>query len=209
MITFFVLLPVIVGLFRHKKLDDTYKILLYTCIIGSVTHIVYLLFIKFPPVWNNLFNYTRSLVWYPPFVYVTLSWSAIKKRNQAFFIYIIIYFVSILLEIYVVGLHEIRASLALSFNNFIDVLMLLYCLNVLLFMKMPAKVNLSKILVIVPFLIHTTYMISLDIFMFFIYSDETTAFFKNAYNFILFLGLIANISRAASLWFAPEKEVFI
>ncbi|MFN5422859.1 MAG: hypothetical protein ACK5AO_06305, partial [bacterium] len=70
---------------------------------------------------------------------------------------------------------------------------------------MPAKVKLSKLLVIVPFLIHTTYMISLDVFMFFIYSDETTTFFKNAYNFILFLGLIGNISRAASLLLAPDK----
>jgi hypothetical protein len=211
---FFVVVPIIVGFLRFNKLNFTYRILLYSFFLDFFCQIFYLIFKHFPswnisPFWNNIFNYLKAFCWYPAFVYVALSWSGIKKPALFAKVFSIVFIGAILMESYFIGLEEIRASLALSFCKALSLLIFIFTLNVILKQSTLKKTKRSRMLVIIPFLIGDIYGVSLDIFMYFLYSEETLSLFTNLFIALIYIGGLTLLSYALSIWWAPKKEVFI
>jgi F0F1-type ATP synthase membrane subunit c/vacuolar-type H+-ATPase subunit K len=140
---------------------------------------------------------------------VALSWSGIKKPALFAKVFSIVFIGAILMESYFIGLEEIRASLALSFCKALSLLIFIFTLNVILKQSTLKKTKRSRMLVIIPFLIGDIYGVSLDIFMYFLYSEETLSLFTNLFIALIYSGGLTLLSYALSIWWAPKKEVFI
>lgn len=214
MYIFFVVVPIIIGFLRFNKLDHTYMVLLYTFCLDFFQQVLYLFFKYTPgwslsPFWNNIFNYQAALCWYPAFVYVALSWSWIKKPTLLTMVFSIVSIGAILTESYFVGLGEIRTSLALQFCSVLSILVFVFSLNVLHGQRIIKKTKRSRILVLVPFIVVEIYDVSLEIFMYFLYSEETLSLFTNLYISIICFGGLVLFCYALSMWWAPKKEVFV
>ena len=211
---FFMLWPIIIGLLRYTELNFPYRLLVYSCTIIFFNQILFYFFKDIPgyklsPFWNNIFNYYKVLCYLPSCVYIVVIFSKMKHKFFLVIVFTLFVIGLITIEIYLKGLNEIRASLALSLSSVLSVLFFIAALIQLLNQNLPRKTKQSALLFVVPFIIVCAYDISLDIFMYFLYSNETK------HVFLTFFGLILNISKiyylciALSIWWAPKREVFI
>jgi hypothetical protein len=82
-------------------------------------------------------------------------------------------------------------------------------LNYLLKKQLIIKEKRSKLLIILPFIISDIYSISLDIYIYYLYSDETALTFQMLYNVLMAIVALKLLCTALSIWWAPKKEVFI
>ena len=214
MYIFFVVVPIIVGFLRFNKLDHVYRVLLYTFCLDFLHQVLYLIFKytpgwKLSPFWNNIFNYQAAICWYPAFVYAALSWSGIKKPSLLTIVFSIVSIGAIFMESYFVGIGEIRSSLAVQFCKVLSILVFVFSLNVLSKKSIIKKIMRSRIMVLVPFLVAEIYDVSLGIFMYFLYSEETVSLFTNLYISIIYFGGLVLFCYALSIWWAPQREVFL
>ena len=74
---------------------------------------------------------------------------------------------------------------------------------------MIIKEKRSKLLIILPFIIGDIYSISLDIYIYYLYSDETALIFQMLYHVLMAIVALKLLCTALSIWLAPKKEVFI
>lgn len=213
-IMIFMLCPVIVGFLRYNDLDSAYRMLFYTCCLILFNQLLFYFFrlapgYKLSPFWNNIFNYYTQLCWRPAFVYVVITWSVTSKKRIVFISFILIVFLLILLEIYFVGLNQIRASLALSLISILGIFIFVYTLNDIFKLSLLKKTKRSMLLVVLPEIITTSFHVSLDLFMYFMYSETTQLIFGNLYGSVMVLGAISYVCMGISILWAPSKEKFI
>lgn len=208
------IVPILAGLYRYKELDYSYKVLFYSTCLTLLNQILYLLFREIPgyklsPLWNNIFNYMTVLCWLPLYVFIVFSWLRIRKSTLFSMIFLLVYILSILTEGYYVGLDTFRTSPAILFSKLLSTLIFVFCLNHILNQKIIRKHRWSKQLLIIPHIIENIYIICLDLFMYFFYSDATKTMFQELYSSLMFIGAIALLCTALSIAWAPKKEVFI
>lgn len=214
MLIFFMLIPIIAGVYRYRQLDLAYRFLLYSSCFSLFNLLLYFFFKDVPgyqlsPFWNNIFNYYTLLCWLPVFVFVALSWANVKKPLLLTIAFVFLSISSMLVEVYLIGLGEIRASNAISFSRILGILFFIFSLNESLPQHMLQKAKLSKLLILVPFIIDNIYGISLDVFIYYLFSEETTLIFQQLYFLLMCNGAITFLCTALSIWWAPKKEVFI
>jgi hypothetical protein len=210
---FFMIIPVIMGVLRFKELDFSYRALFYSCCLIFISQSLYFFFYisvnKLLPFWNNIFNYLSALCWLPVFVFLAISWSRIKNKYLLTIAFFLTCIISILIETYLLGLEEIRESLAILFCKLLAILFFAYVLNDLINQNILKRNKRSKLLIILPYLIMNSYSISVELFMYFLYSEETVQVFQNLYFPIMYLGALDYMCMALSIFLAPKKEVFI
>lgn len=214
MFLFFIIIPIIVGVFKYKELDFAYRLLLYSSCISFINQCLNYLFYRVPgyklsPFWNNIFNYQSQLLSLPILVFIAFSWLGLQKKNQLTFIFFLFCITSVFLEIYMIGMDEIRGSFALLFCTLIVIFIFVNSLNYLLKKQMIIKEKRSKLLIILPFIIGDIYSISLDIYIYYLYSDETALIFQMLYHVLMAIVALKLLCTALSIWLAPKKEVFI
>jgi hypothetical protein len=210
----FMIVPIVMGIYRYKELDFSYRLLLYSTFFTLINQCLYFLFKKFIgvialPLWNNILNYFTILCWLPLFVFIVVSWTKIRIHKTIATIYFLICIIFILTEIYFLGLGEIRASLALSFCKLLALLIFIFSLNDISSQKTINRYKWSRLLLIVPFIIEVTYDISFELFMYYLYADKIILIFQKLYLVMLGMGAITFLFTAQSIFWAPKKEVFI
>jgi hypothetical protein len=202
------IIPILLCLVRFRELENTYRLIsvpYISTLIGQIIHENF----KFSPVGNNIFNYIMDIVWALPFIYIIISWGEIKKKNQYISLYGAIYILSIFLEIYLVGLEKHRASLAISANVFIQILISINCLIVILKKNILKKTQWSMLLILISTIVVNSYLLSIDLFMYFLFSSASVKLFQTMWQWLSYLFIIGHFCRALSLWWAPKKDVFI
>ena len=161
------------------------------------------------PFWNNIFNYTTLLCWLPAFVFVALSWYKVKEKITLWLIYFLLCILLIFAEISLTDLAQLRASLAMSLCRLMGIIIFVFALNNVLIQKMIKKTKLVKLLIIIPFIVDNTYGISLELFMYYLFSKETTLIFQNLYYVLIATSSLTFLCTALSMWWAPKREIFI
>lgn len=214
MLIFFTLVPILAGIYRYRQLDLVYRLLFFTICLSLFNQLLYFFFkdvpgYKLSPFWNNIFNYYTLLSWLPVFVFVAFSWANIKKPLLLTIVFFLLCISSMFVEVYLIGLGEIRASHAISFSRLLSVFILITSLNELLNKQMLQKAKRSKLLILVPVIVETIYSVSLENFMYYLFSTETTVIFQNLFFVLMTIGAIVFLCYALSIWWAPKKEVFI
>ncbi len=214
MLLLFIIIPIIVGVYKYKELDFSYRLLLYLSCISFINESLSFIFYRVPtyklaPFWNNIFNYQSQLFSLPLLVYIAFSWLGLLKKNQLTVKFFLFCIASVLLEIYLIGLEQIRGSFAVLFCTLIGIFIFIYSLNYLLKKQLIIKEKRSKLLIILPFIISDIYSISLDIYIYYLYSDETALTFQMLYNVLMAIVALKLLCTALSIWWAPKKEVFI
>lgn len=206
--------PIIIGIYRHKELDFSYRLLLYSSCLTLFNQCLFFLLKNFRgaisfPLWNNILNYLTILSWLPLFVFIVLSWTGIRGHKAIAIIFFLICIISILTEIYFLGLEEIRSSPALSFCKLLTLFIFVFSLNDISRQKIINRYKRSRLLLIIPFIIEMAYDISIDIFMYFLYAGENTHIFNNLYLGMMCMGALTFLFTAQSIFWAPKKDVFI
>ncbi len=202
------------GVYKYKGLDFSYRLLLYWSCMKFINQCLNYLFYRVPgyklsPFWNNIFNYQSQLLSLPFLVFIAFSWLDLQKKNQLTVKTFLVCLASVLLEIYLIGLEEIRGSFALLFCTLIVIFIFVYSLNYLLKKQMIIKERHSKLLIILPFIVSDIYSISLDIYIHFLYSEETAIILQMLYHALMVIVALKLLCTALSIWRAPKKEVFI
>ena len=183
---FFMIVPVVVGFFRFKELDLPYRVLLYSCCLIFISQSLYFFFLHNPEYnppsfWNNIFNYVTALCWIPFFVYLAISSTRTKNKKLSTIAFFCICITIILIETYLLGIEGIRESLAILLCKLLAIIVFVYALNDLLNQNTIKKAKRSKLLIILPFLVMNSYSTSVEIFMYFLFSEETAQVFQNLY----------------------------
>ena len=75
--------------------------------------------------------------------------------------------------------------------------------------KILVKDKLSRMLVVVPLLVTIIYGTSLNIFLFFLFSESTMELFKILYNVFLIMIAVNYLLRGAAFFLISKREVFI
>ena len=213
-ILIFMLCPVVIGFLRYNDLDSAYRILFYTCCLILFNQFLFYSFkcipgYKLSPFWNNIFNYYTVLCWLPNFVFFAISWSRVNKLISLAFVFTFICIAFILTEIYYVGLGEIRASLALSLCRILAILVIVFCLNDVLNQKLPKKTKISTMLFFIPFIVGSIYYITIDLFIYYLFSNETASMFRDLYDVFMAFAAITYVCYALSFLLSPRKDSFI
>jgi|694.fasta_scaffold02101_5 hypothetical protein len=211
---FFLLVPIIAGAYRYRQLDLEYRLLFYSSCLSLFNLLLYFFFKDIPgnklsPFWNNIFNYATLLCWLPIFVFVTLSWASVRKQLLITLAFVLFCIASMLAEAYLIGLEEIRASHAISLSTLLAIIIFIFTLNELASQQMLLKTRRSKLLIIAPFLFGSTFVISLDLFMYYLFSEQTSLLFQRLFYCLMWIGAATYLCTALSIWWAPKKEVFI
>lgn len=208
------IIPILVGLYRYRKLEFAYRLLLYSSCLVFINQVLYFIFkdvpgYKLSPFWNNIFNYFTVLCWQPVFVFIVFSWTRVRKQALLSIYYVLFCIVSIIAEYYLIGLEEIRTSPALIINNLLAMLIFVFSLNDLLSQRLVKEIRWSRLLLVIPFIISSIFGITLDLFMYYLYSVETENIFQRLYFVLMFVGALTFLCTALSIYWAPKKEVFI
>lgn len=213
-ILLFMVLPVIAGVIKYRQLDPIYSLLFYVCLIILINQVLFYFFKYLPgyelsPFWNNIFNYYTVLCWLPNFVFLAISWTRVKKPRAFSMAFFFICIAFILTDINYFGMQKIRASLALSMCRILAIFVFVYCFIDVLNQKLHKRVKLSRLFFIIPFLVISMYYITFDIFIFYLFSNETELIFKNLYDLFMALAALAYICYTLSLLLAPKREIFV
>lgn len=202
------------GVYKYKELDFSYQLLLYWSCMRFFNQCLNYFFYRVPghkltPFWNNIFNYQSQLLSLPVLAFIAFSWLGLKKKNELTVKFCLVCIASVLVEIYLIGLEDIRASFALLLCTLMLIFIFVNSLNYLLKKQMTIKERLSKLLIILPFIVNDIYSISLDIYINFLYSEETALIFQNLYHVLMAIVALKCLCIALSMWWAPKKEAFI
>ncbi len=71
------------------------------------------------------------------------------------------------------------------------------------------KENLSRKLIIIPFLVFSVYYATINILMHYLFNEGTKQVFKELYNVIRWINFLSYISYTLALIWAPKKEQFL
>lgn len=202
------IIPIVIGILKYAILDTPYRILLYGICLSLINQIVFLLF-KFSPILNNSINYLSFLILFQLRVYNCLLWSDIRLKARIIALLISASILLIASEVYWIGLDQYRASLALSIITLLGIIIIVYIIVELIKKRILKKTKQSIMLFMIPFVIVNIYAISIDIFLYFLYSKQTAEIFMNIYEVLLYLGAIGYLCFTLSLLLAPPKERFL
>jgi len=153
---FSLLVPIIFGTFNYRKLTLPLIYILIFLIFGLIYSITQV-YLKNPLSYNIqfyifhlLFNLFYSLVFF--------HWAEIRKVNIYVILQLLIYFSSVIIEVYIIGLSSFRISIAVVINQIFYCLFAVYLINKILSNEDSKVERRVKLLVLIPFFVFYTYM---------------------------------------------------
>ncbi len=204
---FSLLVPIIFGTFNYRKLTLPLIYILIFLIFGLIYSITQV-YLKNPLSYNIqfyifhlLFNLFYSLVFF--------HWAEIRKVNIYVILQLFIYFSSVIIEVYIIGLSSFRISIAVVINQIFYCLFAVYLINKILSNEDSKVERRVKLLVLIPFFVFYTYMNIIDIFMFFLFTPDTQKLFSNLYWVIRILNPINYLCVSLAFYLAPKKVAYL
>ena len=207
LIDLFILLPTLIGLFFYKNIDKSYKLFIVYLLAGSITELAY--YVGFKPTEYKFFTFIYILIATQLLLAVFMSWDRrkihIKTKLFFHFFFLLIYIVDIIL------VFEHRINMRLG-QLFLYLALSIYAIDILnqnTESVLTKKAALSRILVIVPFVIFTIYYSCLKIVMFFLFNAKNEEFFSNLYNTVRIINALSYVCYSLAIIWAPKKEKYL
>jgi len=201
------LIPIIIGAFNYKKLNIPLSYIYFFLIIALFNSLKNTL-LKEPLSYNIRF-YIYHLIFNVVYAIVFFYWAEVKTFNKYILLQIIFYLLSVLIEIYTIGISTFRISVAVLINQILYCFFAVILINRILSNSAPIADKRVKLLVLIPFFIFYTYMSLIDIFMVFLYGPITQKLFTDLWRLIRILNPINYLCVSLAFYLAPKKQVYL
>jgi hypothetical protein len=201
------IIPIIIGLLSYKKFTPPLKSIYYF-LFFSFFYEVTESFIKAPNIFN-LYKYLFFLIWTLAYSSCFLYWAGIKKIKQYIIFVIVLYLITVVIEILLIGLNTYRTSSIELVYPFLFSLFAIILINKTFSSKESVKEKKVKLFILIPFFVFYIYLSSINIFMFFLFSTATQKLFINLYWVISILNPINYLCVSLAFYLAPKKQVYL
>ncbi len=198
---------VIAGIFSFKKLDAAYKIFLgYMCfsIVGFAIN-----FFRHEPVVNNIYNYIFNFVDFEVCFFVFLSFLQSDKKKYWINLSSLAFIIVALAEIYFKGLSTYRESLTSFVFGFINIFTAVIIVSKIGSLESNKRKQISKLLILVPFIINITAYIYFNLLLLVLYSPQTAPFFIKTQFYLQGIDVVTYIAFAFAFICLPKKKIFL
>jgi hypothetical protein len=149
------------------------------------------------------------LIWTLAYSSCFLYWAGIKKIKQYIIFVIVLYLITVVIEILLIGLNTYRTSSIELVYPFLFSLFAIILINKTFSSKESVKEKKVKLFILIPFFVFYIYLSSINIFMFFLFSTATQKLFINLYWVISILNPINYLCVSLAFYLAPKKQVYL
>lgn len=203
-----VVLPVVVGIIKYKKLDSIYRCFLYhlgLAFFWEVSSPILPRNIEYVNLENYLF--TGSIV---PFSYFSLmSWAMMKNVNKKTIMLTIIIIMLACIELSIYGLEKIRVTYSAPLLDIISVILGLNAFFVIYSKKYSVMERRSLFMLVIPLIVINSFSTILYITLALYYSPSNQEFFIKLFNVSHVLNALAFICYSLSFILKPPKQVYL
>jgi hypothetical protein len=204
---YFILIPILVGIIKFKRLDDPYRNFLILLIVYFCIQI----FQKAnkTPASMNLSCYAQLFIEVMVLLNIFSNWTGTTISVHLKSIIFISIIFSIGAEIYTQGIDTFRVSFVELFVYFISIFLLIEIVIRNKSKRLFNHLAYSRILILYPLIFFRIYYISISIAMFFLYNPETSSMFIDIYNIIFIINLVSYLSYSIAFKWSPKREYFL
>ncbi len=200
-----IIIPALAGIYVFKSIGKEYRYFIVSIIAGTIEeyHSEFLAidFYIFDALYAVLSTQLTLLIY--------LSWDTKKyDRNKKYIIQAVI-LILVLIDQYYDYLSMYHIKWGYIGTN---ICIALYGIRLLTQGQnnlIGYKANLSRKLIIIPFLVFSVYYAAINILMYFLFNKATQPLFMNLYNVIRWINFLSYISYTLALLWAPKKERFL
>jgi hypothetical protein len=204
---FSVTIPIITGLFYYKKFTPPLKSVFYFLLFSFFYEAIES-FIKAPNIYN-LYKYLFFLILTLVYFSCFLHWAGTKKREKYIIFAFIIYLITVVIEILIIGLNTYKILLVQLVYPFLLSLFAIILINKTYSSKVSIQEKKVRLLILIPFFIFYIYFSLISIFMFFLYNPSTQKLFSNLYWVIRILNPINYLCVSLAFYLHPRQEVYL
>jgi len=200
-----IIIPALTGIYVFKSVGKEYRYFIISIIAGTIeeyhSEFIAIDFYIFDALYAVLSTQLTLLIYF--------SWDTKKyDRNKKYIIQAVI-LILVLIDQYYDYLSMYHIKWGYIGTN---ICIALYGIRLLTQGQnnlIGYKANLSRKLIIIPFLVFSVYYAAINILMYFLFSKETQPLFMNLYNVIRWINFLSYISYTLALLWAPKKEQFL
>ena len=206
-LVFTILIPTLIGLLRFNKIEHSYRFFILMLLASSLNELNF----AFNPNENykHLISHVNGIVESFFMLNLFLCWD---KNSRTVNTKIILN--SILLVLLSIGIYNIQDHRYTA--NIIHILILaavsVYAFDIFnqkTIGQAPSKMAISKVLIIIPYIIYNIYYIITKIILYNLYKPASKHLFIDLYRIIILINLISYFSYSLAILWAPKKEKYL
>lgn len=200
-----IIIPALAGIYVFKSIDKAYRYFIISICAGALHE--YNAEFQFVPYFISDLVYSLSFTQLILLLY--FSWDTQKVAKYKKITLHVLCFILVLIDQYYdyLSFYHIKwANIACEIGISIYGIRLLTQIQNNLISK---KENLSRKLIIIPYLVFSVYYAAINILMYFLFSKATQPIFINLYNVIRWINLLSYTAYTLVLLWAPKKEKFL
>ena len=200
-----IIIPALVGIYVFNAVKKDYRYFIIAILVGALNE------------FNAEFQWTHYFIF--DFIYTVLStqltlylyfiWDTEKIASTKKILLHLVILVLVLydqyydyLSIYHIKWAYILCNIGISFYG---IRLLTQSQNNL----MREKENLTRKLIIIPYMVFSIYYMAINILMHFLFNADTKDVFLNLYNVIRWINFLSYIAYTLALLWAPKREKFL
>jgi hypothetical protein len=200
-----IIIPALVGIYVFSSVKKEYRYFIVTIIAGTLNEYN----AEFNIVPNFIFNALHTILYVQFFLLLYFKWDLEKiAKAKKIVLHASIFILLIIDEYYdYLSIYHIKwASIACEIGiSFYGIRLLSQIQNNLI----NEKEKYARRLIIIPYLVFSTYYAAINILMYYLFDKSTRAIFEDLYNVIRWINFLSYISYTLALLWAPKKEKFL
>lgn len=200
-----IIIPALVGMYVFKSIKKEYRYFIITIITGALEEYN----AEFGIVPYYIVDALHTMLYTQFFLLLYFNWDTDKIPSSKKILLHSLVFILIMIDqyydylsIYYIKWGSILCQVGISLYG---IRLLTQSQNNLI----STKANLSRKLVIIPYMVFSVYYAAINILMHFLFNADTQAIFNNLYNVIRWINFLSYISYTLALLWAPKREQFL
>lgn len=200
-----IIIPALVGIYVFNTVKKEYRYFIFVVIAGALNEFN----AEFSFIPYFIFDALHNMLYAQLFLLLYFKWdiekiSIFKKINAHILIFILIMIDQYYdyLSIYYIKWASITCNIGISVYG---IRLLTQSQNNL----MREKENLTRKLIIIPYMVFSIYYTAINILMHFLFNADTKDVFLNLYNVIRWINFLSYIAYTLALLWAPKREKFL
>ncbi len=200
-----IIIPALVGIYVFGSIKKEYRYFIITIITGALNEYN----MEFQMLPYFIFDAIHTMFYSQFFLLLYFKWDLEKISNfKKILLHALVFILIIIdqyydyLSIYHIKWAQISCIIGIAIYG---IRLLTQTQNNLI----SPKENLSRKLIIIPFLVFSVYYATINILMHYLFNEGTKQVFKELYNVIRWINFLSYISYTLALIWAPKKEQFL
>ena len=206
-IIFSIVVPIILGLIRYKRLEKGFLVffwlliyqLIYTCFS----------FIRLSPQLTHLFNHITELPDALLIISVFFLFAHFSNVKKWLYYLGIVYCFLVVLEIFFFGVDSYRQSPTIILFDIVKIIAGVFVANKILEEDKRSSLKTAKLLIVIPMIFYFTVYSYFTILMAVLYKPETALFFINLSNITNRFELLVYFAYSIAFLCLPKKKIFL